>query len=134
MTDQPEQPKWSSKAGYVAYTQSVSMDSIAKSAAILDKELGVDALVLPQYREPDYDMAHKLEAIAQWLEKVIEVLYPAPVPEPEEEDTEDAEPVDLEALTVKELKALAEEQEIDLPARVNKSDIIDLLSGDQKVE
>ena len=51
-----------------------------------------------------------------------------------EEDTKEAEAVDLEALTVKELKALAEEQEIELPSRPNKSELIELLSSDVKAE
>lgn len=69
--------RWSNKSGYVAYTQAVSVDKIIAMAAILDTELGVAPLELPTFKEPDYDQAHKLEAIANWLELVVDTLYPA---------------------------------------------------------
>lgn len=69
--------RWSNKSGYIAYTTEVAVKSIAETATILNKELGVDALNIPQFRDPAYDMALKLESIAKFLEQVTFTLYPS---------------------------------------------------------
>ena len=70
------------------------------------------------------------------VEVPVEVNYSFKEPKPKEPGTKtkDPEDVDLNDFTVDELKAMAEEMEIDIPNRVKKAELIALIEDAEDKE
>jgi hypothetical protein len=66
-----------------------AMQRLADAINALGNATGVEPIVLPQWRDPAYQEAMQLEAIADWLEKIADVY--APADEPLDEEITDAE-------------------------------------------
>lgn len=113
--------------GAIAAKKDAAVKRITAASAQLAERLALEVAPFPLHgRDRDYLQASQLEAVANILEAVSTAL--------EKRFTTSTEPVDWDALTVAELKTLAEEREIEYPANIKKADLIDLLRLDWEAE
>ena len=140
----------------------MALKRLSVAAQALAAVTGVPAPEMPQYRDPAYQGAMQLDVLATWTEQLVaRIAPPGEEAETEQEfdpdelgtseggfmdegnahtwDMGDGVPsvgsVDYEALTVAELRALAEERQIDLSGLRLKNEIIDALeAADGKTE
>lgn len=83
-------PMYTSRAGYIGYTRAVALEDIQKHVDALSSALGLQFEPLPEDRDPEYDAAHKLQALAAILGAIVTaVSTPAAVEtvEPSEDPT-----------------------------------------------
>jgi hypothetical protein len=108
----------------IAATAAIRESSIRrlKAAAqrIADKT-GVQPPTLPEFREPNYNQAMQLNALADWADLLAATLTPVKAEEPSTDGP------DFESMKVDELRAWADEHNIDLAGATKKADIIEKL-------
>lgn len=77
--------------GWIAGTRDAAIKRIGAAVEKLSEHLDVAALVLPTDRDPAYERAVQLDAIATWLESVVEKFEP-PAEDEAEDNLSESEP------------------------------------------
>lgn len=110
----------------IAGIRADSMKRLLVAAARIAESTTVDAPAFETFRQPDYEQAMQLQALAVWAEAVAESLNPSA------SETEDAT-APYAGLTRSELVAIADKRKMLTDKRQSKEDLIRALERYDKV-